>query len=68
MTWSLRAATVFIGNKLSLDERRSLSDGFVNGITKMCESGLQLSQLLWRWIGRRRRDIKKHDRDIGWIK
>ena len=42
MTWSLRAATVFIGNKLSLDERRSLSDGFVNGITKMCESGLSI--------------------------
>jgi hypothetical protein len=41
MTRTLRAATVFIGNKLSLDERTSLSDGFVNDIQE--------------WIRRRRR-------------
>ena len=31
-----------IGNELSLDEQISLSDGFVNEIKKMCESGLSI--------------------------
>jgi hypothetical protein len=67
MTRTLRAATVLIGNKLSLDERISLSDGFVNDIKEMCESGLSIiaSQLLWHhWMGHRRREFEKPDRDI----
>jgi hypothetical protein len=36
------AATVFIGSELSLTERKSLKDGFVDDIREMCDDGRSL--------------------------
>ena len=55
------ATSVIVGSELSLSERKSLIDGFVNYIEEMCEGDVQLWQSLWLW-NRRGRGVSSRQR------